>query len=136
MIAPVLAQKSIRSQSAVDHEVGHAQKVSILGIRSPVIVTIESPDLDRRLDMGAALRNEWKGTDVAERTARLSLWLRPRDVRSGDVAHRPREMRRSCQLKAAGCGGNPDSLYVVTDAFCSCDNNENNKTKLDGGASH
>jgi hypothetical protein len=56
-------------------------------LRSPVIVTIESPDLDRRLDMGAALRNGWKGTDVAEGTARLSLWLRPRDVRSGDVAH-------------------------------------------------
>jgi len=31
---------------------------------------------------------------------RLSLVLRPGDVHSGDAAHPPREMRRSCQLKA------------------------------------
>jgi hypothetical protein len=31
-------------------------------------------------DMGAALRNEWKGPDLAEATARSAIvWLRPRD---------------------------------------------------------
>jgi hypothetical protein len=35
-----------------------------------------------------------------------------------------------------GSSGDPDSLYLVTDGFCSDDNNENNKTKRDGGAPH
>ena len=42
------------------------RNLSVLGIRSPVIITMESHDHDRRLEMGAALRYEWKGTDVAE----------------------------------------------------------------------
>jgi hypothetical protein len=36
-------------------------------------------------------------------------------------------MRRSCQRKAVGSSEDPDSLYLAADAFCSDDNNENNK---------
>jgi hypothetical protein len=52
---------------------------------------------------------------------RRSLRLRPRDVRTDDGVHRPREMRRSCQLKAVGSSVDLDSLYLATDAFCSDD---------------
>jgi hypothetical protein len=87
-----------------------------------VIVTLESHDLDRRPDPGVACAMNGKGRMSPKGPPdRLSLWLRPRDVRTGDAAHRPREMRRSCQLKADGCRGDPDSLYLATDAFCSCD---------------
>jgi hypothetical protein len=40
---------------------------------------------------------------------RLSSWLRRRHVRTDDAVHRPREMRRSRQLKAVGSGGSPDN---------------------------
>jgi hypothetical protein len=117
--------------------VGYARKFVRSRNAVTVIVTLESHGLDRRLDTGVACAMNGKGRMSPKGPPdRLSLWLRPRDVRSGDAAHRPREMRRSCQLKADGCRGDPDSLYLATDAFCSCDKNENNKTKLDGGASH
>ena len=87
--------------------------------------------------MSAALRNEWKGTDLAETAARLIVvWLRPRDVRSGDAAHRPREMRQSCRLKAVGCGGDRDSLCLVTDVFCSGDNIESSSIKRTANDAH
>jgi hypothetical protein len=41
---------------------------------------------------------------------RLSLWLRPRDVRIDDAVHQPQEVRRCRQLKSVGSGGGPDSL--------------------------
>src|ERR1700752_2749675 len=63
-----------------------------------------------------------KGRISSERRRdRRPLWLRPRDVRTDDGVHRPREMRRSCQRKAVGSSGDPDSLYLATDAFCSDD---------------
>ena len=116
---------------------GHARK--FVRSRNPVtvIVKIESRDLDRAPDMGCP--TQWVERDGSRRSdgaIRPLLWLRPRDVRTDDGVHRPREMRRSCQRKAVGSSGDPDSLYLATDAFCSDDNNENNKTKPDGGASH
>jgi hypothetical protein len=39
------------------------------------------------------------------------------------------EMRRSCQLKTVGSSGDPDSVYFVTDVFCSDDNNEMHATR-------
>jgi hypothetical protein len=101
------------------------RNLSVLGIRSPVIVTIESHDLDRRPGYGRcpAQRVE-RGISSKRPPDRLSLWLRPREVRSGDAAHRPREMRRSCQPKAVGYDEDPDSLYLATDPLCSGDNNE------------
>src|SRR5215469_12649531 len=52
---------------------------------------------------------------------RRSWRLKPRDVRTDDGVHRPPEMRLPCQLKAVGSSGDPDSLYLVTNAFCSDD---------------
>ena len=62
--------------------------------------------------------------------------LRLRDVRTDDGVHRPPEMRLPCRLEAVGLSGDPDSLYLGKDAFCSDDNNENNKIKRDASASH
>jgi hypothetical protein len=61
-----------------DHRVRRRQSTMLRNFvrsRSPVtvIVTIESHDVDPRLDMGATLSNEWKGTDVAEETARSTV---------------------------------------------------------------
>jgi hypothetical protein len=56
--------------------------------------------------------------------------LKPRDFRTDDGARQPPEMRLPCRLKAVGLSGDPDSLYLVTDAFCS---DEHNKTKRDAG---
>jgi hypothetical protein len=76
-------------------------------------------------------------TDLTDGTAADGLrLLRPRDVRSDNAGRRPPEMRRSCQRKAVGYGGGPDNLCLATDAFCSCDNSENNKTGRDVSAFH
>jgi hypothetical protein len=94
----------------------------MLGSSPSATILTEDPDT------GVGLRNEWDGSRRSGRLGdRLSVWLRLRDVRSGDAARRPREMRLSCQLKGVGCGGDLDSLYLVTEVFCSGDNNKNNK---------
>jgi hypothetical protein len=136
---PVVAQKPIRSQRMLIRdrdsrpcseicpfsESGHRDRQNRESQSSP------SPGYGLPYAMGG------KGRISPERRRdRRSLWLRPRDVRTDDGVRRPREMRRSCQRKAVGSSGDPDSLYLATDAFCSDDNNENNKTKRDGGASH
>src|SRR5215467_13205429 len=126
-----------RGCSSATATVGHVRK--FVRSRNPVtvIVKIESRNLDRAPDMGCP--TQWAERDGSRRgdgAIRRSLWLRPRDVRTDDGVHRPREMRRSCQRKAIGSSGDPDRLYLGTDAFCCDDNNENNKIKRDGGASH
>jgi hypothetical protein len=126
-----------RGCSSATATVRHPRK--LVRSRNPVtvIVKIKSRDLDRRAGYGLLYAMSGKGRISPKRPRdRRSLWLRPRDVGTDDGVHRPREMRRSCQLKAVGCRGDPDSLYLVTDAFCSDDSNENNKTKRDGGACH
>jgi hypothetical protein len=119
---PVLAQKSI-------------------GSRSPFIRNNRAPRLwtdDRSFqDMCASVAAGGEGPDLTDGIAVDGLrWLRPRDVRSDNGGRRPPEMQRSCQPTEIGCGGGPDNLCLVTDAFCSCDNSENNKTKRDVGAPH
>jgi hypothetical protein len=126
-----------RGCSSATATVGDARK--FVRSRNPVtvIVKIESRILTEPR-IWTAPRNGWKATDLAGATARFDdrCVLRLRDVRTDDGVHRPREMRRSCQRKAVGSSGDPDSLYLGTDAFCCDDNNENNKIKRDGGASH
>jgi hypothetical protein len=94
-------------------------------------------DLDRRPAFGRCPKPgvEMDGSR-GRKLDRSSPWLRPRGVRSDDAAHRPREKRQSCPLKAVGCGGDLDNPCVVTDASGFRDNSENNKTKRDAGASH
>jgi hypothetical protein len=121
-----------------DHR-GCSSATAFVRSRNPVTVIskIESRNLDRAPDMGCP--TQWVERDGSRRSdgaIRPLLWLRPRDVRTDDGVHRPREMRRSCQRKAVESSGDPDSLYLATDAFCSDDNKENNKIKRDGGASH
>src|SRR6516164_7293743 len=88
-------------------------------------------------DLGNTRPMRASRTDLTDATAGDGFrWLRPRDVRSDNAGRRPPEMRRSCQPKAVGCGGSPDNLCLVTDAFCYCDNSENIKTRLDVSAPH
>jgi hypothetical protein len=126
-----------RGCSSATATVGDARK--FVRSRNPVtvIVKIESRNLDRApISTAPAQWVERDGSRRSDGAIRRSLWLRLRDVRTDDGVHRPREMRRSCQRKAVRSSGDPDSLYLGTDAFCSDDNNENNKIKRDGGASH
>jgi hypothetical protein len=127
-----------RGRSSTTATVGHARKSLRSRNRVTVIVKIEGRDLDGRPGYGLPYAISGKGgiSPKRPRESTITGWLRPRDVRTDDGVHRPREMRRSCQLKAVESSEAPDSLYLVTDAFCSGDNNENNKTKRDGGASH
>ena len=126
-----------RGRSSATATVGYVRK----SVRSwnpiGVMVKIERRDLDRSAGYRVPYAMSGKRRISPERRRdRRSLWLRLRDVRTDDGVRRPREMRQFCQRKAVGSGGDPDSLYLATDAFCSDDNNENNKTKRDGGASH
>jgi hypothetical protein len=68
-----------------------------------------------------------EGTDAT--AADGSWWLKPRDVRNDSAGRRP-------SPKAVGCRGGPDNLCLATDAFCSCDNSENNRTRRNVSASH
>ena len=126
-----------RGSPSATATVGHARK--FVRSRNPVtaIVKIKSRDLDRRSGYALLYARSGKGRISPKRPRdRRLLWLRSRNVGTDDGVHRPREMRRSCQLKAVGCRGDPDSLYLVADAFCSDDSNENNKTEREGGACH
>jgi hypothetical protein len=56
--------------------------------------------------------NDQRPKDLAEATARSIVGVaqvRRRDVRTDDEARRPREMRRSCRLKAVGSGEGLDN---------------------------
>ena len=109
----------------------------VLGIPVGEMVKIESRDLDRRAGYRVPYAMSGKRRISPKRPRdRRSMWLKPRDVRTDDGVRRPPEMRLPCRLEAVGLSGDPDSLYLVTDAFCFDDSNENNKTKRDGGASH
>ena len=114
------------------------KKPSDLGVNSSATIEPAGRDLGRTAGpMGASAEAGGEGTDVTDATSTDGLrWLRPRDVRSDNAGRRPPEMRRSCQPNAVGCGGGPDNLCLATDAFCSCDNSENNKTRLDVSAPH
>jgi hypothetical protein len=110
----VFAQKPIRSRRAVirDRDSRPCSEIRLFsgsGHRSKSRAEISTGTRIR-----AALRNDSKGRDLAKATARIDdHWLRPRDVRTDDGVHRPREMRRSCQLKAVESSEAPDSLYLV-----------------------
>jgi hypothetical protein len=110
------------------------RNLSVVGVWSPRSsrsrATILTGDADMALPH--AMSGEERISPKRPRN-RLSLWLRPRDVRTDDAVHRPREM--SCQLKAVGSRGGPDNLCLMTDAFYFCDNSENSRPKRDGGAS-
>ena len=113
---PAFAQ----TQRAVirDRTVGYARKF----VQNPVtaiVKEIESRDLVWRPGYRLPYAMGGRGRILPKRRDRRSLWLRPRDVRTDDGVRRPREMRRSCQLKAVGSSEDSDSLYLVTDEFCS-----------------
>jgi hypothetical protein len=59
---------------------------------------------------------------------------KPAQFRPEVPANAVRQWRCQHAAEAVGSSGDPDSLYLVIDAFCSGDNNENNKTKRDGGS--
>jgi hypothetical protein len=132
----VFAQKPIRSQRALIRHRDSRPRSEICWNPVGVMVKIE-PRSYRRSGYRVPYAMSGKRRISPKRPRdRRSMWLKPRDVRTGDGVHRPPEMRLPCQLKAVGSRGDPDSRYLVTDAFCSDDNNQNNKTKRDGGASH
>jgi len=64
---------------------------------------------------------------------RLSSWLRRRDVRTDDAVHR---LGKCLPAEGRWIRRGLDNLCLMTDAFYSYDNSENNRTKRDGGASH
>jgi hypothetical protein len=120
------------------HALSSLANLSDLGGPSSATIKPAGRDLGRTTGpMCASAEAGGEGMDLTDATAADGLrWLRPRDVRSDSAGRRPPEMRRSCQPKAIGCGGGPDNLCLATDAFCSCDNSENSKTRHDVSASH
>jgi hypothetical protein len=125
---PVLTQKPIRSQSAAIRNRDCRPCSEICRFSESGHLDRQHRDLDRRRAYGHCPTKQPRDL--------LSSWLRRRDVRTDDAVHRPREVRRSRQLKAVGSDGGPDNPCLMTDAFYSYDNSENSKTKRDVGASH
>jgi hypothetical protein len=118
---PVVAQKPIRSQRMLIRDRDSRRC-------SEICPFSEYGHRDRQ-NRVAILTGPWSmdcPTQWVEGTGATARFddrcvLRLRDVRTDDGVHRPREMRRSCQRKAVGSSGDPDSLYSATGAFCSDD---------------
>ena len=129
----VVAQKPIRSQRMLIRDRDSRPCSEIC----PFLKSGRRDRQNRGPRAGYGLPDAMSGKRRISRTdgaIRRSLWLKPRDVRTDDGVHRPREMRQSCQRNPVGSSEDPDSLYLATDAFCSGDTANANESESLGDA--